>query len=180
MSTRPSFDFRDLEAVDAELLDYTIRRGSPYRHLKAELKELLPPELYEKVKELSAMRADVQWACGARCALKYTRDSRYNTPAPPPPPPPPPLPDPAPETPYRPPERRRPVKADELPTDAPSHVQAVARRVEEHVRRFPGGQCQKGDVIAAFPTDRKYLPDAFKHLHLSKRVQVTGRTLVAL
>lgn len=70
------------------------------------------------------------------------------------------------------PSVNRKPSAQEVVTDVPFNVQTAARQVEEYVRRH--GPCLKGDVSSALPTLRRDLPDAYKHLHLSQRVQVKG------
>ncbi|WP_293914999.1 hypothetical protein [Deinococcus sp.] len=74
----------------------------------------------------------------------------------------------------------RPVSPDELPTNVPTIVRDVARRVEDYLGKHPTGCMSKPEVSAAFPDCRPYLGEAYKHLHLSKRVQVDGWTLQLL
>lgn len=71
------------------------------------------------------------------------------------------------------PRVRRP--RDQVVTDAPFGVEAVARDVEDYVRRQ--GRCSKVDVSAAFPHARPYLSAVYRHLHASRRVHVDGYTL---
>ncbi len=68
-------------------------------------------------------------------------------------------------------------KADRPPTQPPAQVQRVARRVEEFVRRCDGQASTKQEVSAALESDLTYLPDAYRHLHASQRVRVTGNRL---
>ena len=188
---RPFYSFLDLNEAERQLTQD--REKSPERdEAKARMRAYLTPEQLELVFAYFDQEQMRQWAYGALTALRCIRThhlavtatagpeaaeiarlkaeverlklalaQRPIEPAPPP-------------IPYTPsPIRKRAVQRDELPTDCPRDVAAVARRVEELVKRH-GGKCQKSDVSAAFPTDLKFLPDAYKHLHLSNRVRVTG------
>lgn len=90
---------------------------------------------------------------------------------------PPPTPPAEPPTPVDwdyPEQKRRRVKRDEVITPSAFSVEVVARQVEETVKQF-GGRCKKPDVSARLPPEaRPYLPTAYKHLHASRRVRVSG------
>lgn len=84
-----------------------------------------------------------------------------------------PAPAPAPPAPR--PQARRPAP-DEVLTEFPEHVRDVADMVEAFVRGR--GPCVKSDVSAALPPDvGKHLAAAYKHLHLSRRVEIRGVSL---
>lgn len=69
----------------------------------------------------------------------------------------------------------RVARRDEAPTEAPTEVARIARRVEEFVRKA-GGKCSKSDVRAAMPTE-PHLSEVYRHLHNARRIRVTGMTL---
>ncbi|ULH17429.1 hypothetical protein MF271_19100 (plasmid) [Deinococcus sp. KNUC1210] len=71
----------------------------------------------------------------------------------------------------------RPPQQNVVVTDVPADVARVARCIEEFVAKFPKGRCNRGDVSAAFPSDRAHLTAAYRHLHACKRVRVNGYSL---
>lgn len=189
---RPFYSFQNLDEVEP-LLEQARQKSVERNEAKGRLRAALTPEQLELVFAYYDLEYGRQWAYGAHTALRAIRTHHL---APHPEGPeaaeiarlraeverlktalaqrPLEAPQPAPYVPT--PLRRRVVKADELPTDSPADVAAVARRIEELVKRH-GGKCQKSDVSAALPCDSRFLADAYKHLHLSNRVRVRGMRL---
>lgn len=72
-------------------------------------------------------------------------------------------------------KRPRPKDKDEVLTECPTAVRDTARQVEEFVARM--GPCTKSDVSAHLPCTKSLLTEAYRHLHASRRIHVSGNRL---